>query len=291
MLGHKQTLTEENMKTSVLEEVETSDLGVVEVVAPNMDLALKPAPRHKFKAQKDTSKGNYDKATGRKFAKAVPEHLKFYRLPENLNKFIEEIYPNMQVLVSSRAISAGDSSYVADVISEFMVYMLTYSAKKKRFRWQIYDSVQFSTLPYYRWWLNNLQFFCLRRKTDYETRKERDVTISHTVEESEEVGGISAPSLAAPTPECCSDDEMFMRGLMELVTCRGEEFKKRKGRCAESFAPKVLALRLEGYDAEEISKKTRLSLTKVTNILTYLEDMVKFYCKEIREEEISIHPW
>lgn len=215
----------------------------------------------------------------RRYAREVPASLKFFTLPENINPFIKDIYPNMKIMVTSaigRVASAGD---IDEVINTFVLYMLSESPKHGVLRFTLYDPVRWPDQPYYKWFLSNLQFFCM----DYHSNKARYErtfsAIQETTGEYEEAnrGMTSLDELSYDhQTTSTSIDYVYAMEIMKSV----EEFSaKALNRapnkvCFENYAARLFGMKLEGYTNQEIADAFAISTQGVMAWMTKLRTLL-----------------
>ena len=105
----------------------------------------------------DTGVGYEEDPSSKHVVFEVPDGLKGYRVPDDIGCFISGLLPNMEFAVS---VKVPDSDPF-EVINDFCVYMLGRSRASDggRLRWSRYDNESYPGVPYYRWWLVQLDFF------------------------------------------------------------------------------------------------------------------------------------
>ena len=112
----------------------------------------------------------------------VPEHLIFNRLPDNIQSFLQDLLPNMQIFALSRL---KRHDLVEICVADFMLYLLDNDSEGLP-RWKRYNPTQHSDNPYFKWVITNLSFFCTTI-FNRETREENRRTTMYTlVEQSDD---------------------------------------------------------------------------------------------------------
>lgn len=126
--------------------------------------------------KRKTSRVNFSQATPTRTRVAVPEECKGFSTPENIRAFIELMHPNMAAYVGAHIPKniEGDSrgNAVNDIIDNFVGYILGEATEKNGGgeRWLRYDPVGFAKMPYYKWFLRQLDFF----RKDYQRKAYKD---------------------------------------------------------------------------------------------------------------------
>ena len=119
---------------------------------------------------------------------SVPNKLKFYHVPEDINGFIEEMLPRMRFMANIRLPDFFDRD---EVVNNFIVYIKGNAPSKNGLeRWKIYDSVKYPNMPYFRWFLFNMGFFCRLAMKGHKLKTQRETYISE-FENDDSVDGIS----------------------------------------------------------------------------------------------------
>lgn len=92
-----------------------------------------------------------------------------YEVPKDFELFIEKIYKNMEFCLNSRIYNLDSCNII---LSNFIIYMLEEN-KKGIIRYESYNGTIYNKIPYYKWFLNNLNFFLLKSwdKNRKENRK------------------------------------------------------------------------------------------------------------------------
>jgi len=92
----------------------------------------------------------------------VPVHCRGFEVPQNINKFLEDIMPNMSFLVKRQLWkhpAKHREQYSLDIIGSFCIYFLSNSETHKIPVYKNYDPAKYSKIPFYRYLLNTLSYF------------------------------------------------------------------------------------------------------------------------------------
>lgn len=118
---------------------------------------------------------------------AIPEEIKGYTWPTDINAFILKIYPNMRHYVAAKipkhAVSSAHERdrLVDEIINNFVVYILGQAPSRDfELRWRLYDPVAYSQQPYYKWFLLQLNFFRRSKQRAMFLEASREYTLSET---------------------------------------------------------------------------------------------------------------
>lgn len=226
--------------------------------------------------KKDFSVGDLDTQTGKRYRLQVPEYLKFYTHPQCINTFIRDIHPNMMVMVRSRSVPSGDPDDIHEIINSFIQYELEYSDKAKKLRWKIYDPRTWTNQPYYRWWLSQLNYFCLTHNTSQGKRK-AEISIDGDVSEPE-AGTINPDTVQNLYVVDSVDDQIHIEQILQVL--RGAADKARRLREAQGLSRKssiemsaeIFVLRLEGEPLSDIAKAFNEDINTVNR---WIHDLVR----------------
>lgn len=161
---------------NLCEQSQTQSSSIKEEVVKPLDLKEKRLnPAYETESNHFLNKdGKFDPtldsgAKDKRIFLKVPEHLRGFEVPANIRQFLNDLYPNMCLYVKDKLYdltNVDHNTVVVEIIGNFCCYLLSPCAKEWRGiqrpdmqRYQIYDPIKFSKIPYYRWLLNNLGFF------------------------------------------------------------------------------------------------------------------------------------
>ena len=88
----------------------------------------------------------------------IPEDLKIYDLPKDINEFITQFYKCLEDYIKLRL---ADKQLTTEVLTEFVLYMLE-SGKNGVSRWKGYDKVKYPNHAYHMWFLKYCHYFILK---------------------------------------------------------------------------------------------------------------------------------
>lgn len=183
----------------------------------------------------------------------VPYHLKGFDIPKDINGFIEGVYFSIQHIVEKRFNFNEDD--ICITISDFVIYMLEPNSYGK-VRYKNYDDVRYPEIPYYKWFLTQLNYFLLNRFR----LNNADVKIDYSDCGWYYVRGYSNPERTYELSEI---------GLI---------LKKYSEQAQSSFernAHSLYQYKMEGYTNLDIANMLKVSDSTITNWLKNLQALLK----------------
>lgn len=91
----------------------------------------------------------------------VEEHLAGFKVPNNIQRYISEMYPHLVKCLYMKRIY--DPELQKELLSEFTIFLLEKSSKGAP-RFKMYNPVKYPDIPYYKWFLFQLGWV-LRKHT------------------------------------------------------------------------------------------------------------------------------
>jgi hypothetical protein len=119
------------------------------------------------------------------FRVPVPEDLKFFHWPSDINDFITKIRPNLvhYVRLHIKNEFRHDTDAPDRIISSFTIYILSNApSRDNQPRWQLYSREKFPDQPYYKWFISQFGFAV----RDYNTQMSRERVTEVGLDLSEE---------------------------------------------------------------------------------------------------------
>ncbi len=106
----------------------------------------------------------------------IPVEFRYKCIPEDINYFIKGIYDNIYLAVFKNLYNYKISKkekmdYTIEIISSALIYLLGVTQKDKKdkngnliyskgtLRYKKYNSIEYSKIPYYRWFINEILYF------------------------------------------------------------------------------------------------------------------------------------
>lgn len=212
---------------------------------------------------------NYSQDTPTKTHRGVPEACKGFEHPVDINLFIELMVPNMQLYVGAKIPSnvEGDSreNVINEVVNNFVSYMLGEApTRDNRLRWTLFDNKEFKLMPYYKWWLRQLDFF----RRDYQRKLFKDramFTLSEgdyedTFENSANKAiNIETIDLAETTVDAV--EEMALRQI--YASLQAFSAAQTDARSFEANAYNLFVWKMEEETTKEIASRLSISVSAV----------------------------
>lgn len=226
---------------------------------------------------------SYSTATPKKTKIAVPEHLKFYDYPQDINRFICDLYPNMVAFVGAK-IPRKDmdarqhQNTVDDTVNNFVVYILGNPPSRDDVdaRWRLYDPVKWSKQPYYKWFLMQLDFFRKSMQRDM-FRESQMMTLSETsFEETAEKRANNAVNLdTVDTGEVQFDvlQDIAIREISDFLEAVSSNYAHHT-QCFEKNAFMLFKYRMADMTTADIAGRFGISTSAVNLWSTKLRDLV-----------------
>lgn len=205
--------------------------------------------------------------------KAIPEHLKFFHEPENINQFITDLHDNMYQYVFSRV---RDASFTQEIINNFVVYMLSEAPSRNNVpRFTLYDPVRYKNQPYYKWFIFQLKFFYYDyRKQAYKLSLQISLSESG-YEETVETSANNAMNIDMLSREDASNDVMSLHYVEELDNYLMSLSDTHKDTfCFEAHAYEIFNAKIRGETNKEIASRYSISNSAVSQWLTKLKSVI-----------------
>ena len=221
---------------------------------------------------------NYSQDTPSKTHRAIPQAAKGYAQPLDINLFIEIMVPNMRLYVGAKIPSnvEGDSrdNIIDEVVNNFVSYMLGEAPTRNfRPRWTLYDNNEYKLMPYYKWWLRQLDFF----RRDYQRRIFRDramFTLSegdyeHTTENQ------ANKAINIETLEEHSVDVVEQLAVTQIAQYLHALSAQHAGQnCFEANAYNLFQWKMQEETTKEIAARLSISVSAVGQWSNKLRDIV-----------------
>lgn len=212
---------------------------------------------------------NYSQDTPTKTHRAVPEAAKGFEHPVDINYFIEIMIPNMQFYVGAKIASNtdGDSrdNIIDEIVNNFVSYMLGEApTRENRLRWTLYDNKEFKLMPYYKWWLRQLDFF----RRDYQRKyfKERQTfTLSEgDYEDTFETSANKAINIDTIDLAETTVDAVEQMALQQIyASLQAFSAAQTDPRSFEANAYKLFVWKMDEETTKEIASRLSISVSAV----------------------------
>lgn len=211
-------------------------------------------------------------ATPKKTRRAIPETIKGYVHPNNINDFIREIYPNMVEYAVSKLI---DRDAVHETINDFVVYMLSPAPSRNNTpHWLLYDPVSYNKQPYYKWFLINLRFYCQSSNRNLAKRAQM-VSLVESYEEAEGSHGsaVTLDMISALDPSDDPTSMMIVKDVAEFLETHSKKFEGK--RCFDAFAYEIFVALMLGATKKELSDYLQISTSATAQWVEQLRKLVR----------------
>lgn len=184
----------------------------------------------------------------------VPYHLKGFYIPTDINGFIEGVYPSIKHIIEKRFNFDEDDMCIT--IGDFVIYMLESDGSGK-IRYKNYDGERYPEIPYYKWFLTQLNYFLLKRFR----LNNADIQIDY-----------------------CSDwGYFYIQGysnpekIYESVEINHilKEYSEQTQGLFEKNAHSLYQYKMEGYTNLDIAGMLKVSDTTITNWLRNLQALLR----------------
>lgn len=203
----------------------------------------------------------------KKFNKEIPEHLKFYHLPKDINQFITQIYPNLKFYISTQTHQTQD---IDEIVNNFIVYMLDKSTQNVA-RWTRYDSTKYSAMPYYRWFISTLRFFQLSYHSELVEKATKELSLVDSHSEEAEVGVMSMENSEIEYMGSLNmEAELYLSELTRFMDKYSEQGSTR----FEREASLLFNLLKDGNDAKSISGHLGISPAATGQWIRKMRDLL-----------------
>lgn len=210
-------------------------------------------------------------ATPKRTRRAIPESVKGYTHPTDINAFIRDILPNMVEYASSKLI---DKDQVYETINDFVIYMLSPApSRDNKPHWLLYDPVAYSKQPYYKWFLINLRFYCQSANRNLAKRAQM-VSLVETYEEVEAApGAVTLDMVSQLDP---SDDPISMlivKDVAEFLEAHSKQFEGK--RCFDAYAYQMFLALMNGATKKELADYLQISTSATGQWIEQLRKLVR----------------
>lgn len=211
-------------------------------------------------------------ATPKRTKRAIPEVIKGFTHPEDINEFIRVIYPNMVEYASTKLL---DRDLVHETINDFIVYMLSPApSRDNKPHWLLYDPISYNKQPYYKWFLINLRFHCQSTNRNLAKRAQL-VALVESYEEAEASHGsaITLDMISALDP---SDDPVSMlivKDVAEFLEAHSRQFEGK--RCFDAYAHEIFVALMHGVTKRELSEYLQISTSATGQWVDQLRKLVR----------------
>ena len=208
----------------------------------------------------------------RKYHVPIPDHCIQHTTPRNFNLWFKEIKPNLDFYLRQQTKS---KDMAAEILHDFVVYMLTVAPSLGIPRYQIYNPVRFPNQPYHKWFIKNLMYF----KLTYFKKKISDSFLS-LVSSAEEAEAPGCVSLEAVQNDKVSDP--FSEVLAQSVLDKVRDLSAKYGNilCFEAYAYRLLIARIEGVPNGVIAQDFRISTSGINQWLKKLRNFISELLEE-----------
>jgi hypothetical protein len=205
-----------------------------------------------------------------KYRLPVKEECKGFYIPKDINAFIKELYPNIVVSVESKM---GKSSFNNEIISEFIVYMLSKTPRGIQ-RYQTYNSEK--KVPFFKWFLLHINYF----KMQHKTRLKRNSIFIPLVENVEEEDNSITVKITAVLREESKQIEMCyfeqVKNFLEEYSFIYKDDGGFKGKVSELFD-----IKYKGYNKKDIAKYFNIGITEAGKWEKGLKKILKEFESEL----------
>lgn len=212
-------------------------------------------------------------AVPNKTRRAIPESVKGFAHPLNINQFIGDIYPNMIEYVSSKLV---DRDMAQETINDFVVYMLSPAPTRNNVpHWRLYDAAQYSKQPYYKWFLINLRFFCQSANRNLAISKARNISLVESFEEAEEASGSAITLDMIPQLDPTDDpvSMLIVKDVAEYLEAHSKKFEGR--RCFDAYAYQMFVALMNGATKRELAQHLQISPSATGQWVDQLRKLVR----------------
>lgn len=252
----------------------------------SFDLVIETPKNKKGQAtthKRDRSQGGVDQETGKRYNLPVPEHLKFYTHPNCIRQFISQIHPNMVIMVRNRSVPSGDPDAIHDIINSFVQYELEYSERAGKLRYMIYDPATWTNQPYYRWWLSQLQYFCMTHNTQ-QGKKKLQMSIASSGDDlmAGEVHSDYVPALAvseSPDQEIQVTQVLDFLASVSILAANERRVKGLTRLTGAEVGHDILLRRLEDESVAEIAKAYREKPSTINRWLSEVAQLLGMHTR------------
>lgn len=223
--------------------------------------------------------------TTKTYAVPVPESLKGFVTPKDINQFITGLLPNLTVFAKARLgsrILSSRPDAPSELVNNFVLYMLSETTEGE-VRYTRYDPVNFPGQPYYKWFLMNFSYFCMEYTGRYIKDSSRFVSIVPSYEEYTEktANTMSMDELASAMEgdeeRHHSIDYIYAEQVLTRVHAYSESARSRFSpgkKCFETHADRLLEARIMGYTNPEIAQQFGISTQGVNQWVAKLRELL-----------------
>lgn len=205
----------------------------------------------------------------------LPEELKGFKIPKDIRKFISKIIPNIHQALHARGVHR---KYYEDIVVEFIIYMLE-TSKQGTPRYCIYNPNKYPDIPYYKWFLNQIQYFILQDfKKKKEERAKRTIAIITGEQDNSEnfyTNGVVYEN-SIPSKKGSVFEEVYIKNLPSYLFEFSNSYKENPN-SFESRAYELYLSRINGEQNQKFAKKVGVSSATISQWLTKLKVLIFNY--------------
>lgn len=218
----------------------------------------------------------------KKYSVPIPEELKGFKIPKNIRRYITVALPNIHQVLNSRGIPQSDFEWI---VGEFVIYMLG-TSKKGTPRYAIYNPEKYPDIPYFKWFLNQVQFFILQDlKRKKESAKNKTLSIVRNDEYEEDClnkNEVSENQIGTKNYDVF--DVVYTKQIAEYLKTYELRNKKEEyfqgtliKRYFENHAYDLFMAKLNGEQNKDFANKIGVSSSTVTQWIKMLNEIVTNY--------------
>jgi hypothetical protein len=208
-----------------------------------------------------------------KYRVPVKEECKGYTIPEDINRFIELIYPNMVAYLQSRL---GRIKVIDEIINNYIIYSLEKS-KKGIVRYKLYNFKK--GLEYYKWFLWNLNYY----RFQYKTKLKKESKFISILEESTEKDKARGPFIVRSEfilkMQANQEKRVYLNQLQDFL----EEYKyiHKEEDGIRGNIIHFFECRVEGFTDREIAREMRIKEKQVDTWDSFLKTILYQFDNEL----------
>jgi len=200
--------------------------------------------------------------------KIPTKYLESYEVPRDVNKYIEELLPNMRI-----ALFRAGKENKEWIIGEFVIYLLG-TTKQGTPRYKIYDPIKHPNIPYYKWFLSQLKYFLMQdfRQKELE-RAKRPLEYREEFSKDEDMKAAYAPRYETESVF----DKAYINLLPEYLQALEAQSKERGKDSFEAHAYELYQAKILGEKQQVFAARLGISAATASHWVSKLEKVVTDY--------------
>lgn len=187
-----------------------------------------------------------------KYRLPVKEECKGFCIPGDINDFIRKMYPNIVVSVESKM---GKSDFNDEIISEFIVYMLS-KTPRGILRYQTYNTEK--KVPFFKWFLLHIDYFKMQHRTRL---KKRSIFIPLIESVEGEDNSVTVKIKAVLREESKQIEMCYFEQVKDFLVEYSFIYKDGDGFKSKAF--ELFEKKYEGYNKKEMAEYFDIKITEV----------------------------